>query len=64
MHLCLNCLAVGARPFAVGPDKGGQRDAYRDTIDLCGECSGALATADLSTFTIRHAENRTVRRAE
>jgi len=57
-------LEAGARPFAIGPDKGGQRDAYRDTLDLCGACGAALTSGDLSTFTIRHAETRTIRRSE
>lgn len=61
IRLCLNCLSTGANAVAVGPDKGGQRDSYRDTVDLCLECKAALLTGKFHVLATRHKVERTIR---
>ena len=54
--LCLNCLdsSQPVRAIPVGHDKGGQRDSYRETVDLCDLCSNALVKGDFKTLVRRY----------
>ena len=62
LSLCLNCLeATAVVDVPVGPDKGTQRDPYRDTLSLCPTCSGALLDGDFAQLAERHTAERTVR---
>lgn len=64
MTLCLNCLNPGAIPVEVGPEKGNQRDPYRDTLDLCDICASALVNADFATLADRQADERMIKREQ
>ena len=63
LTLCLNCLQPGASAIQVGPDKGTQRDPYRDSVDLCDTCQAALLNADFATLADRQADVRTIKRS-
>lgn len=54
--LCLNCLgrADGVRAVDIGPEKGTQRDPYRDAVDLCPICQTALLSGDFAKLAERN----------
>lgn len=60
MSVCSNCLNNGASPVPVGPEKGGQRDPYRDTVDLCLTCKNALLSGDFTVLHHRYTDQRTI----
>lgn len=64
--LCENCLEVreDVRPLEIGPDKGHQRDPYREQLQLCGECAAPLLDHSLPAFHARFKSERetTIRR--
>lgn len=62
LNLCLNCLAAGASGVDVGPEKGSQRDPYRDELQLCDDCKAALLAGDFARLASRYSVERTVRR--
>jgi hypothetical protein len=66
VRLCANCLCTGdastVKPVPVGPEKGSQRDPYRDSLDLCEPCSTALLSGNLGVFAGRYSHERTVSR--
>lgn len=60
--LCLNCLGQDeVTPFPVGPEKGSQRDPYRETVDLCLVCSDTLIAGDFGTLASRNQTVVTIR---
>lgn len=63
MRLCNNCLdsSDSVRAVPVGPDKGSQRDPYRETLDLCPLCRDALISGDLSSFHDFYCSERTIK---
>lgn len=64
IHLCANCLSVGAKPYPVGHEKGSQRDPYHTTHDLCEPCSTALEEGWFGVLKERHRAERVVERGE
>jgi hypothetical protein len=58
--LCENCLETDGAKVTLGPELGSQRDPFRDTIVLCPDCSKALLSHDLFTFTGRFTTTRTI----
>lgn len=60
LSICANCLENGATPVQVGPEKGRQYDAYRDTIDLCLACKNALLSADFNVIHARYNRTRNI----
>ena len=61
MKLCSNCLETGDwRNLEVGPDRGTQRDPYRATVSLCGECAEALLQGAFSRLHERYRAERTI----
>lgn len=62
MHLCLNCLEPGAKPYPVGHEKGHQRDPYHSTIDLCDQCKVPLENGDITRFHERYVSSREIER--
>ena len=63
MNLCGNCLEVGEhKPLDVGPDKGTQRDPYRNRVVLCEPCATALLAGDFATLHARYRAERAVTR--
>lgn len=61
ISICINCLAIGAAAYPVGPEKGTQRDPYHDTIDLCANCMAALGKGNMAEFHERFNANAEVR---
>lgn len=61
LTLCLNCLSPGASAVEVGPEKGSQRDPYRDALDLCDLCRDALLAGNFSLLAEQQADQRTIR---
>lgn len=63
-RLCEQCLTVSddVRGFDLGPDRGSQRDPFRDQLWLCPDCSGPLLAHDMGAFCERYETERTVRR--
>jgi hypothetical protein len=63
LTLCLNCLqADNVSDVEVGPEKGSQRDAFRNTISLCEICESALLNGDFATLADRQADERMIKR--
>jgi len=62
LNLCANCLHPGATGVDVGPEKGSQRDPYRESLPLCPPCAEALLTGDLATLSENYSAERTIRR--
>lgn len=62
MMLCLNCLQPGAVSVEVGPEKGSQRDPYREKLPLCEECRDALLYGSFDVLHERYSAERTIRR--
>lgn len=62
LSLCLNCLERGASSIEVGPEKGSQRDPFRETLNLCDTCSSALLAGDFATLADRQADERMIKR--
>jgi hypothetical protein len=60
--MCDNCLEVrdDVKPVEIGPDKGSQRDPYRERLDLCGDCSKPLLDHDLPEFHARYVSVREI----
>ncbi len=58
LNLCLNCLQPGAKAVEVGPEKGSQRDPYREQLPLCEACTNALLTGDFTVLSTRYSEER------
>lgn len=50
LHLCVNCLSLGAIAYPIGFDRGSQQDPYRLSIELCTICIGCLEDGDLVAF--------------
>lgn len=63
-RVCHNCLAVGARPIDVGPDKGTQRDPFRASVPLCSTCEAALLDGNFMALHERYVEERVLLRGE
>lgn len=63
LDLCLNCLESGAVQVEVGPDKGSQRDPYRDKLPLCETCRGALLSGDFALLAERYSPTRVIDRS-
>lgn len=64
LWLCMNCLQSGAKGVDVGPDKGSQRDPYRESIPLCEICEGALLEGNFEVLAARHTNERVINRAD
>lgn len=62
LNLCLNCLEPDAHGVEVGPEKGSQRDPYREHVQLCETCKLALLGGDFGALSIRYAKERKVSR--
>lgn len=61
--ICTNCMGYGdIVPCSVGPEKGTQRDPYRNEILLCPPCTFALTDGRLSEFHARYGSEITVTR--
>ncbi len=54
MRICDNCgTGENVKFWQVGPEKGHQRDPYRDTIDLCLPCQNWLSAGDFDSLAAR-----------
>ena len=62
--LCDNCMDRDARPVEVGPERGTQREPYRNTVTLCSICSAALQRGEFVTLHRRYADETLVRQFE
>lgn len=63
LSLCLNCLEAGATTgVEVGPDRGSQRDPWRQKVILCERCREALLDGDFGTLAERFREKREISR--
>lgn len=61
--LCLNCLTrTNVTSVAVGPEKGSQRDPYREHLALCNICAKALLEGDFETLHIAFRRDVTITR--
>lgn len=54
--LCFNCLSPGSTSVEVGPERGTQRDPYRERVSLCKICAIALANGDFQALHSRYRE--------
>jgi hypothetical protein len=63
LEICLCCLEQAHLvPVAVGPEKGNQRDPYRDYLHICVPCGNALLKGDFGALARRYTASRTIER--
>jgi hypothetical protein len=61
IRLCVNCLLQDdVQAYSIGPERGSQRDPYRNTISLCKICREALDIGNFATLAARHTDERVV----